>query len=118
MKKAIVIILALLGLLAVVAVAALAGLGLLAAFSTERVPTGIVLEVDFEQGVIESIPDNPLAQVMLEDSLPLRNVVDALDRAAQGPGQDQLPPARRQLARPREVDDLDGGKGSASDPPR
>ena len=83
MKKAIVIILALVGLFGLVAVAALAGLGLLAAFSTERVPGRIVLEVDFERGVIESIPDNPLAQVMLEDSLPLRDVVDALDRAAE-----------------------------------
>ena len=83
MKKAIVIILALVGLFALVAMAALAGVGLLAAFGTERVPTRIVLEVDFEQGVIESIPDDPLAQVMLEDSLTLRDVVDALDRAAE-----------------------------------
>jgi protease-4 len=83
MKKAIVIILALVGLFALVAMAALAGVGLLAAFSTERVPRHIVLEVDFEQGVIESIPDDPLAQVMLEGSLTLRDVVDALDRAAE-----------------------------------
>ncbi len=83
MKKAIVIILALVGLFTLVAVAALAGVGLLAAFGTARIPAQIVLEVDFEQGVIESIPDDPLAQIMLEDLLPLRDVVDALDRATE-----------------------------------
>ncbi len=82
MQKAIVIILALVGLFALVAMVALAGFGLLAVFGSERVPAQIVLEVDFEQGVIESIPDDPLAQIMLDDTLPLRDLVDALDRAA------------------------------------
>jgi len=83
MKKALVIILALMGLFSLLAVVALAGIGMLAALSTERVPSRIVLEVNFEQGVIESIPDDPLAQVMLEDTLTLRGVIDALDRAAE-----------------------------------
>lgn len=83
MKKVLVIVLALIGLFSLLAVVALAAFGMLAAFSTERVPSRIVLEIDFEQGVIESVPDDPLAQVMLDDTITLREVVEAIDGAAE-----------------------------------
>jgi protease-4 len=82
MKKAVVAILVLVGCFAILGVLALFALGLLSTLTRERVPSRVILEVDFEQGVIESVPDDPLAQVMMSDVLVLRDVVDALDRAA------------------------------------
>jgi len=50
---------------------------------TGRVPKQVVLEADFEQGLIESIPDDPLARVMLGKKLVIRDIVEALQKASQ-----------------------------------
>ena len=82
MKKVVVAILALVGFCAMLALFVLAGIALFSAMGTTRVPARAILEVDFEQPLIESVPDDPLAQLMLEDTLTLRDVVDAIDRGA------------------------------------
>jgi protease IV len=84
MKKAVVVILAFVGCLSLLA---FVGLFLLTALlatgrSVEGVPRSVILEADFEKGVVESIPDDPLAQVMTGDVMPLQDVVEALDRGA------------------------------------
>jgi protease-4 len=83
MKKAVVAILAFIGLVAILGVVVLFGFGLLSVAVQERLPSRLVLELDFEQGVIESIPDDPLAQLMMTDVVTLRDIVDSLDRAAE-----------------------------------
>ncbi len=50
--------------------------------SKGHVPKKTVVELDLEQPVIEAVPDDPLAQAMTRDSAKLRDIVDALDRAA------------------------------------
>lgn len=82
MKKIVVAILALIGFFTILGVIALAGIGFLSALSRERVPSRVILEIDFERGVIESVPDDALAQLMMEDMFTLRDVVDAIDRGA------------------------------------
>ncbi|HYA87031.1 MAG TPA: signal peptide peptidase SppA [Nitrospirota bacterium] len=47
-----------------------------------RVPNRVVLEVDFEQGVVESVPDDALGRLLLAKKLILRDVVEALQKAA------------------------------------
>jgi len=86
MKKAIVAILAFIGTLAVLACCL--GLAFLVAVLSlsgrvEGVPSNTVLELDFERGVVEALPDDPLAHLMMEDQLVLSDLVDALDRAAE-----------------------------------
>ena len=47
-----------------------------------RIPANTVLELDLEQGIVEHTPSDPVARALTAGSLTLRNVVDALDRAA------------------------------------
>ena len=47
-----------------------------------RVPKRVVLEADFEQGVVEFVPDDSLGRVLLAKKLTLRDVVEALQKAA------------------------------------
>jgi protease IV len=47
-----------------------------------RVPKRVVLEADFEQGVVEFVPDDPLGRVLLAKKLTLRDVVETLQKAA------------------------------------
>ena len=62
MKKVLIAVLALIGLFSILAVCFLAVLFLFAASGKETVPGSMVLELDFEVPIIESIPDDPLAQ--------------------------------------------------------
>jgi protease-4 len=48
----------------------------------DRVPRHVVLEADFEQGVVESVPNDTLGRVMLAKKLPLRGIVETLQQAA------------------------------------
>jgi len=57
-------------------------IGLYYWFFANRVPKRVVLEVDFEQSVVEIIPDDPLGHLLLAKSLTLRDVVEALQKAA------------------------------------
>lgn len=47
-----------------------------------RVPKRVVLEADFEQGVVEYVPEEPAARVFLSKRLNLRDVVEALQKAS------------------------------------
>ncbi|MDQ2068968.1 S49 family peptidase [Natronospira bacteriovora] len=51
--------------------------------SRDSVPRQAVLSINLEQGVIESVPDDPLARAMLGERLILRDVVETIDRAAE-----------------------------------
>jgi len=83
MKKAIVAILAFLGFFALMGMFGLFGLVFLASLSQERMPSRVVLEMDFEQGLIEAVPDDPLGQLMMSEVLTLHDLVGAIDRAAE-----------------------------------
>jgi protease-4 len=50
---------------------------------TGRVPKRVILEADFEQGMIESMPDDGLARVLMTKKLRVRDVVEALQKASQ-----------------------------------
>ena len=50
---------------------------------TGRVPKRVILEADFEQGMIESVPDDGLARVLMTKKLRVRDVVEALQKASQ-----------------------------------
>ena len=47
-----------------------------------RVPNRTILEVNLEKGLIEDVPDDPMAKAMLSDRMIVRDVVDAIDRGA------------------------------------
>ncbi len=48
-----------------------------------RVPKRVILEADFEQGMIEQAPDDGLARVLMTKKLRVRDVVEALQKASQ-----------------------------------
>jgi protease IV len=50
---------------------------------TGRIPRHVILEADFEQGMLESVPDDGLARVLLTKKLRVREVVEALQKASQ-----------------------------------
>ena len=47
------------------------------------VPERTVLEVDFERGVVEHVPDDPVGRYLLKRFMVLRDVTEALNRAAE-----------------------------------
>ena len=53
-----------------------------ALMSTESLPEHIVLEIDFEREFAEYVPDDPLASVLMERTASVRDIVDALQQAA------------------------------------
>ncbi|HTG01144.1 MAG TPA: signal peptide peptidase SppA [Nitrospirota bacterium] len=56
--------------------------GLFVWFTAGRVPGRVILEVDFDKGVTEYVPDDSLARIVMKQRTRLRDVVDALQRAA------------------------------------
>ncbi len=50
--------------------------------SQESLPERIVLEIDFEREFAEYIPTDPLASVLMEQTVSVRDIVDALQQAA------------------------------------
>jgi protease-4 len=76
------------GCLAVVGVAAilfflLVMVVVLVASSTRgRVPATAILEVNLETGVVEDVPDDPVARALMSGAPSLRNIVDAIERAS------------------------------------
>lgn len=46
------------------------------------VPGKVILELDLEQGLIEYVPQDPVAEILLGDSPTVRDVVETLDRAS------------------------------------
>ncbi len=51
-------------------------------FGAGRVPKRVILEADFDQGVTEYVPDDPLARVLLAKKPGLRDMVEALQKAS------------------------------------
>ena len=83
MKKVVIGILAIVGALAVGTVMFVGCIGALSMLGGKSLPSQIVLEIDFEQGVIESVPDDFAASLMLEGVPELRDLVDAIDKGAE-----------------------------------
>ena len=79
MKRFLVRFLAAIGALAIVYVIVIM---VLLAGRKPHVPGKAILEVNLEQPMVEYVPNQPFVQVMMKDRLVLRDVVDALDRAA------------------------------------
>jgi protease-4 len=79
MFKSIVRFLAILGALVligmVIAVVAVIG-------SKGKVPSKTILEANFEQTLMEDVPETPTARLLLHEKQTLRDVVDAIDRGA------------------------------------
>jgi protease-4 len=57
-------------------------IGLYYWFFTGRVPKQVILEADFEQGMIESIPDDGLGRILMKKKLRVLDVVEALQTAS------------------------------------
>lgn len=47
-----------------------------------KVPSSAILEANFEQPLVEDIPETPAAKFSLTDRMTVRDVVDAIDRAS------------------------------------
>ena len=78
MKKALVRLFVILGIIYLLSIVA----AVLVISHRGRVPSKTILEANFERQLVEEIPDNPTAKVMLSDRGTVRDVVDAIDRAA------------------------------------
>jgi protease-4 len=71
--------------LAILGALFLIGMGIVLVFAIGtkgRVPSKTILEANFEQALVEDVPDAPTAQLMLNQKQTLRDVVDAIDRGA------------------------------------
>jgi protease-4 len=79
MKKIIIRILAILGFIYLVTI--IATIMLLSA-RKGKVPATTILEANFEQPLVEDIPETPTARFTLQDRMTVRDVVDAIDRGA------------------------------------
>jgi protease-4 len=59
------------------------GMGVVFWLISGRVPATTVLEADFERDLVEYVPDDPLARVLLAPAGTVRDAIEALERAAQ-----------------------------------
>ena len=87
MKKLLVRILATIG--AWVVIMAIFGL-LSSLMSRQHVPDRVVLELDLGQGLVEHLPTGSVAALMFGQTRTTRDVVDALERAAQDEAEAEL----------------------------
>jgi protease-4 len=83
MKKTLIVILAAAGLLSFACMALVVAVVLSSMLATEHLPPRVILEIDFQRGVVESVPDDPIARFMMHDVLEVHDVVAALDRASE-----------------------------------
>jgi protease-4 len=79
MFKSIVRILAILGALFLVSLAVAVAVLI---NSKGTVPSKTILEANFEESLMENIPDTPTARLMTKEKQTLRDVIDAIDRGA------------------------------------
>jgi protease IV len=79
MKKLIVRILVILGIIYLVTII---GTFIVLAGRKGTVPGNTFIEANFEQPLVEDIPENTTSKLMLEDRMTVRDVVDAIDRAS------------------------------------
>ncbi len=82
MKKFVVGFLAVIGALTLLAALAGAGFALLAQLVKPRVPRQVILEANLENGLVEHVPGTTLDALLGEEPLTVRDVVEALERAA------------------------------------
>lgn len=81
MKKFLVGLLAVIGALTLIGGVVALFFVMVVSFSKGSVPAKTILEVDLETGLVEDIPDDPVAKAFLSDTVVMRDIVDALDRA-------------------------------------
>ena len=81
MGKVLVRILAVIGGLAIFGLAVGLGVAALMRASKGSVASKTILKVDLEQGIIEDVPDDPVAAYTLKDTPVMRDLVDALEKA-------------------------------------
>jgi protease-4 len=80
MKRFVVRVLATIGAMVVLLLA----IGLsLSRVVKKHVPRKTVIELDLERGLVEYVPDDPLARLLMEQTPTVRDVVEALTRAAE-----------------------------------
>jgi protease IV len=80
-KNLVVTLLAIIGSLAVVAVFVVVVILLYSVVTKDRVPSKTILELDLERGLVEYIPDDPVASAVMGNVPVVRDIVDALERA-------------------------------------
>lgn len=83
MKRILVRGFTIIGGLVVTVVVLVLGISIIVWLVTTRIPDTTILAVDFERQLIEDVPDDPIARVVLTQPTPVRDVVEALERAAQ-----------------------------------
>jgi len=82
MNKRLLAFLAILGALGFLGLCAFVAISLFGAYPKGSLSSKILLEADFERSVEEYMPDQPITKVFGGDEPTTRDVVDALDRAA------------------------------------
>ena len=70
------------GLVALVAAGALV-IALAVWIGKPGVPGQTILEIDFERGIVAQLPDNPVARLTSSEAIPLRDVIETIERAEQ-----------------------------------
>lgn len=85
MKRFVVVFLAVIGLLSILiflGLAAVLVVGLSSVRGIQTVPAKTVLEIDLETPVVEDLPKDPLSRLVMEEAIPLPDLLDALDKAS------------------------------------
>jgi protease-4 len=82
MKNFLLRLLTVIGGLVVVALLVALAIGVGVQVARSRVPGKTLLEANLETGLLEYVPDDPVAQVMLSDTPVLRDTAEALQKAA------------------------------------
>jgi len=80
-KRLTVTLLAIIGSLAVAAAIIVCVILLYSFVTKDRVPAVTILELDLERGMVEYVPDDPVASGVLGSMPVVRDIVDALERA-------------------------------------
>jgi protease-4 len=83
MKKFLVILLALIGALVIAALIITAGVAAISLTSEGGVSRATVIEIDFEQLILEYVREEPFSKILYGQQLTTRDVVDALARASE-----------------------------------
>lgn len=81
MRTFIVRLLAVIGALSILFVLVIGIFFLLAWSSKPGVPGKVILELNLETGLVEAIPNDPIANIMMSDVTTVRDMVDGLERA-------------------------------------
>ncbi|MFZ5980399.1 MAG: signal peptide peptidase SppA [Candidatus Zixiibacteriota bacterium] len=74
--------LAVIGGIAIIVVLAAVFVGLTAWLGEDSVPSKTILEIDFERAFVEYVPNDPVAQTFFGKDMMVRDVVEALEKAA------------------------------------